>query len=311
MTAPDCVPVHAQTHEVPASEPAQPRVYTVLETDTLESLISIVQKHYQLYPVQGLIICGDVLSSRLLGTVRDYIEGLRFTLCVWPTSSVTRYPIPRGPNYFAESYFAELTDMMLRANILDDDEKLLLGRNPADVTLPSRAWNARPDYVIDHFGRRMPDMVFKSSHCGRFPHLVIERAFAQKYDNPVGRGGFLQETEYWLKHKHGEVKCVLICCIVEESNRDIPGPSGGAGEVHNDTTIANENRDNLKGGTDCSTTNACEFTLDSPRWMNTLVNRYVRPVSAFVEMWRFDGISAKMMRSGPRVVCLPFLQLFS
>ncbi|KAF8426076.1 hypothetical protein EV426DRAFT_710555 [Tirmania nivea] len=89
-----------------------------------------------------------------------------------------------------------------------------------DVALPSRIWNDRPGFVKPA-DRKVADVAFESIDGGPFPLVVVDCGFTQKNDDPIDGHGLLQDAQHWLEQTYGEVKCVLICYIVEEMKRNI------------------------------------------------------------------------------------------
>ncbi|KAF8416431.1 hypothetical protein EV426DRAFT_705885 [Tirmania nivea] len=220
--------------------------------------------------------------------------------------------MPKGPHSYAENYFADLLTEMCRAHVLTEAEAQSLMRSSDDVYLPTGRFRLAGG--LDPADIKVADLAFVPRAGRATPLLVIEVGFSQSYDNPNHKKlGLLQNAQHWLEQTKGRVKCVVLISINEDKTLQ-EADAGDDRENHD--TLQNDSEQGMDNDwhTDSASTSSSQSTISEyeaqlARFASspTLVSHFTYPLTAFVELWRYDPPMKRMVQSGARVTLLPTL----
>ncbi|KAF8415684.1 hypothetical protein EV426DRAFT_45528, partial [Tirmania nivea] len=324
----------------PASSPPRLALWpspglTDLPTDW-SAAVNIIRKHFESCESREQTLVLSVVNKCVANDLcNNYLSPSHFRYTLFletnPPTVIIR-PMPKAPHSFAENYFSNLVNEMQMAGVLTTAEANSRIRTTVDVQLPSRQWIP----VLGEFGPcdiKVADAAFGPTWGRPFPFIIVEVGFSQPYDHP--KVGLLQDARHWLEQSEGEVKCVILVCI-DENKKLIRRPTGG------ETDIGDNQDQEMKGGseecqgegmedgqdfeigeyeseesdadvsvsaqsTDSSGSSAKVYWAHFKRFTasHNLVAEHAGPLTAFLEVWRYDKRQKQMIQSGSRIILLP------
>lgn len=203
----------------------------------------------------------------------------------------------------AQSYCSIEYAKMYKRDFLTEDEISLLSLHfGADDFLPSgRARQGNPSGTKKEGGiKKQADVSFSYGTDPAFPSLVWEVGFTESYAD------LLEDARQWLEKSGGAVKLVILVKLEEGKPSMRPTIANSMKEQDDHKQIDSDNSDDP--GEEEANADSGQLGSDPDSYQNLRrsckTDDWVGRITGFLETWRYEEVSGKMVQDGSRIVCL-------